>query len=145
MTIKEEVRRMYIKSILMVCAAVVVGVIGGFGIVGYLNAQQQIVRQTDPDDIDTRQRIDRELEEKIRLLDREIQTDTVLLTASQVSDTVYLTDKYDGADYMVLLTARNLRTGSADSVSARPLSDSSFVITKIYTDEGTFFWMTIQD
>lgn len=104
-------------------------------------AQQQIVRQTDPDDIETRQRIDRELEEKIRLLDRQIQADTVLLVegATQV---VYLDRKYSDTDYQIFLQYRTFR-GSWTFHWVAATTDSSFTITKNYSDESTIQWMTI--
>lgn len=124
------------------------GIIGGIifgllmaGLVVVLDAQQQIVRQTDPDDIETRQRIDRELEEIIRLLDRQVQADTVLLV-SGATQVVYLDRKYPDTDYQIFIDWQTFR-GSMTVFQVAPTTDSSFTITKNTADLSTIQYMTI--
>lgn len=135
------------NKILRFCLACLIGGIIGIFLTSlffscyWVLAQQQIVRQTDPDDIDTRQRIDRELEEKIRLLDRQIQADTVLLVGG-ATQVVYLDRKYADADYQVFLEYRIFR-GSGTIFQAAPTTDSSFTITKNVNDISTIQYMAI--
>lgn len=106
------------------------------------DAQQQIVRQTDPDDMKARQRIDRELEEKIRLLDREIQVDTVLLVTGSLTQVIYLDRKYPDTGYQIFITARNYRVAMS-VYYATPTTDSSFTLKKSSADVSTIQYMTI--
>ena len=111
-------------------------------IIAWVYAIDQRYIQTDPSDIVTRQRIDRDIYEELDYLDFAIQADTVLLTGGQTADTVQLGGKYKDTDYMILLSVRNLRVVINWSVRASPLTDSSFVITKGSSDVSTLYWMT---
>lgn len=104
------------------------------------DAQDQPVRQTDPEDMRARQKIDRDLYEKIWLLDREIQVDTVLLVGG-TSQVVYLDRKYPDTDYQIFLQSRVSRSWS--SISIAPTTDSSFTITKGTGNASTIQYMTI--
>lgn len=116
-----------------------------------LDAQQQPVRQTDPDDIRVRQRIDGDLYEKIWLLDRQIQADTVCLTGGDTLEVVQLDHKYPNKNFVVIANIR-VQIGQLGAVPPNqlafdyviiPISDSSFTIKHSIQDSSTVNWMTI--
>lgn len=125
----------------------VTGAIWGFIFVALVlfvivDAQQQRFRQTDPDDIVTRNRIDRDLYERLNELDWQIQTDTVLF-AEGTSQAIQLEHKYPGNDYQVFLTIRVVR-GEIDAYYVVvPTTDSSFTVTKNTADLSTVMWITV--
>jgi hypothetical protein len=120
--------------------AIVVAVLGH----GFLDAQQQRYRQTDPQDMKTRQKIDRDLYEQLWLLDKEIQADSLKLDAGQTTDTAYLDHKYSDLNYMVFVQIR-WAGATTSTYYAAPISDSSFMITKNSNDASIVQWMTIHD
>jgi len=113
-----------------------------FGILTLVDAQQQPVRQTDPEDMDARQRLDSDIYEQMRRLDRQIQSDSVLLV-SGYSQVVYLDHKYADTDYQVFLSLRVERVVANAHRRALPTTDSSFTIHKAEADVSTLSWMTI--
>ena len=100
-------------------------------------------RQTDPDDIVTRDRIDRQIDAWIERLDRQIQADSVLLVAGTEAQVVYLDRKYPDTDYQIFLAYRVWRVATS-LFTIIPTTDSSFTITKGSTDVSTLHWMTIR-
>jgi hypothetical protein len=107
-----------------------------------VDAQQQRFRQTDPDDIVTRNRIDRDLYEWLNKLDWQIQADTVLLT-SGTSQVVQLDRKYPNVGYQIFLTIQVTRGTHDDYYVVVPTTDSSFTVTKNDADLSTIMWMTV--
>lgn len=106
-----------------------------------LAQQHQKLRQTDPQDMDARHKIDDERWLDILLLDRQIQADTVLLAAGG-TQVVYLDRKYPDTDYQIFVELRTLR-GSVVFYRITPTTDSSFTITKHTADVSTIQYMTI--
>ena len=99
-------------------------------------------RQTDPQDIVTRDKIDRDIDSWIERLDRQTQADTVLLAAG-TSQVVQLDNKYKDTDYQVFLQIRVLRGSQNNLYVIMPTTDSSFTITKHTDDLSTVQWMSI--
>jgi len=100
-------------------------------------------RQTDPDDIVTRDRIDRQIDALFERFDRQIQADTTKLTYDQLRDTVQLENKFPDKSYTVIILMRVIDGGSS-WYSAYPLSDSSFVVLKTSTiDKSSLNWVAI--
>lgn len=98
-------------------------------------------RQADPDDIVTKDKIDRQIDNWLEKLDRQIQADTVVLVAG-ASQVVQLAHKYPDTDYKIFVSCRVDDNYSADMVLT-PTTDSSFTITKGNLDESTIQYMTV--
>jgi hypothetical protein len=98
-------------------------------------------RQTDPDDIVTRDRIDRQIDALFERFDRQIQADTVLLVVG-TSQVIYLNRKYPDLDYQIFVSYRNLRD-EPTILLVTPTTDSSFTLVKSNDDENTIQYMTI--
>lgn len=111
-------------------------------IAGIVDARYLKYRQTDPDDIVTRDRIDRDIDGWIERLDRQTQADTVLLVGG-TSQAVQLNKKYKDNDYQVFLQIRVLRGSQNNLYVVAPTTDSSFTITKHTDDLSTVQWMAI--
>jgi len=107
-----------------------------------LDARYLKYKQTDPMDIVTRNKIDRDIDAWIERLDRQTQADTVLLAAG-TSQAVQLNNKYADTDYRVFLQIRVLRGSQNNLYVVVPTTDSSFTITKHTDDLSTVQWMTI--
>ena len=99
-------------------------------------------RQTDPNDIVTRDKIDRQIDGLFERLDRQVQADTVALTGSQPADTVQLQNKFPDKSYVIVVLMRVVSGGSS-VYSAYPLSDSSFAITKESADISSLNWIAV--
>lgn len=126
-------------------------------IVGYLSmsmiiwftqdtfSQSQGILQTDYKDIGSRQKIDRDLWGSIEVLNKQTQVDTVVFSGGNTADTIYLDLKYSDTDYIILLLYRKeIGTQNTDMPYAYPLSDSSFIIESIHTDDVSVVqWMSI--
>lgn len=99
-------------------------------------------RQTDPNDIVTRNKIDRQIDALFERFDRQIQADTVLLVVG-TSQIVYLDRKYPDTDYHIFIEYRTVR-GNISIFKAIPTTDSSFTLAKTTSgDESTIQYMTI--
>jgi len=113
----------------------------------FVDARYLRYKQTDPDDIVTRNKIDRDIDGWIERLDRQIQVDTLKTKASSQSDTVYLDRKYKDANYRIFVTVLTSRpTTSIVTPVATPLTDSSFTIKMhcVGNDSSSVQWMTIR-
>lgn len=105
-------------------------------------AQRPPPIQIDPDDMATRIKIDRGLRLMIERLDRQTQADTIQLTTGQTADTIQLDNKYEDTNYMAFVIRREAKGAHID-YTIQPISDSSFVITKVEGDSSWVQWMTI--
>jgi len=99
-------------------------------------------KQTDPKDIVTRNKIDREIDGWIKRLDWQIQADTVTITGTSDPDTIYLDWKYQDANFQVFVTAY---VYLSKAVGAVALTDSSFKIEKDHEAVGVVKvqWMSV--
>ena len=111
-----------------------------------LDARYLKYKQTDPLDIVTRNKIDRDIDAWIKRLDRQTWVDTVTLRSlgGTVSiDTIQLDRKYSDLDYKIFMEVRDKLGNTTSPYQCVPLTDSSFTIEKNAYDSSLIQWMTV--
>lgn len=106
----------------------------------FVDARYLKYRQTDPMDIVTKDKIDRDIDAWIEKLDQQTQADTITLTSGADPDIIQLPRKYKDANYLVFIQARE---HSAYTFGAIPYTDSSFRVLKSLATTELIQWMTI--